>query len=75
MTKSKVEASEDPPVLQKGIQTFDDGLLIEFENHKPKHVTFSCKTDNEDDESCDFKMFNINKTASKYVDGKITEVS
>jgi len=32
-------------------------------------------TENEDDESCDFKMFNINKTASKYVDGKITEVS
>ena len=32
-------------------------------------------TDNENDESCDFKMFNINKTGSTYVDNKITKVS
>jgi len=77
LTKKNIKANADtkPPILQQGLQTFDDGLIYSFENQRPKHVTFSCKTDNEDDESCDFKMFNINKTGSTYVNEKLTKVS
>ena len=41
---------------------FDDGLYYLFDKLiKPKHISFYCKTDDKDQESCDFRLFHVNK--------------
>lgn len=58
-------------------QLFDDGLLYEFDkNEFPQHVTFQCKTNNKLTESCDIKLFNMNKAKSyNQKTKKLTNVS
>ena len=44
------------------VRPFDDGLYYLFDKLiKPKHISFYCKTDNEAVESCDFRLFHVNK--------------
>lgn len=38
-------------------QYYDDGIMIQFEQQKPEHVSFYCKTDSQDLESCNFRLF------------------
>lgn len=38
-------------------QYFDDGIMFSFEKQKPEHVSFYCKTDKQDKESCNFRLF------------------
>ena len=46
-----------------------------FPTGRPNHVTFSCMTTNEDAESCDFRLFDLNKTGTKYDGNKIKTIS
>jgi len=52
------------------IKPFDDGLYFRFEKLiKPKHISFYCKTDQvESHESCDFRLFQINKDKTYWED-------
>ena len=54
------------------IRPFDDGLYFDLgENNiiKPHHVHFECKTDNaESAESCDFRLFALNREKTLYAD-------
>ena len=38
-------------------QYYDDGIMLQFEQQKPEHVSFYCKTDSQDLESCNFRLF------------------
>ena len=37
--------------------SFDDGVLLSLQEDKPNHVQFFCKTDNEEAESCNLRLF------------------
>ena len=52
------------------IRPFDDGLFIDFKKLiKPHQISFMCKTDVAiDAESCDFRLFEINKEKTLYND-------
>ena len=40
--------------------TFDDGVVYSLkEDYKPSHVQFFCKTDNEEAESCNLRLFQM----------------
>lgn len=40
--------------------TFDDGVVFSLkEDYKPSHVQFFCKTDNEEAESCNLRLFQM----------------
>ena len=57
---------------------YDDGLYLPINKDKKKlgHVTFYCRTLNQESESCDFKMFNLDPKTSKYnKQKKLTQVS
>ena len=56
---TKKEDKEDDPYAAP-----DDGLILEFNTQKPEHVTFDCKTNNVETESCDLKLFNMDKESS-----------
>jgi hypothetical protein len=46
----------------------DDGLYIPINKEKKKfqHVSFYCRTENKDLETCDIKLFNLDIKSSKY---------
>lgn len=46
-------------------QMFDDGLMLKFDKAQPKHITFQCKTDNEDKESCNVRLFRLANDLTK----------
>ena len=51
------------------MKPFDDGLYFRFGGIiKPKHISFMCKTDNEDAESCDLRLFQINSEKTQWTD-------
>ena len=37
--------------------SFDDGVLLSLQEDKPNHVQFFCKTDNDESESCNLRLF------------------
>ena len=40
--------------------TFDDGVVYSLkQDEKPSHVQFFCKTDNEEAESCNLRLFQM----------------
>ena len=40
--------------------TFDDGVVFSLkEDYRPSHVQFFCKTDNEEAESCNLRLFQM----------------
>ena len=48
-------------------QHFDDGLYIQFEESKPNHLRFWCRTlSNEEQETCNVRLFKIDPTKSRY---------
>lgn len=63
-TSSEDEDSKMLKVKKKSIAKFDfdDGVYLKFENSKPRHLQFFCKTLNHDAESCDMRLY---KAASK----------
>ena len=46
---------------------FDDGLLMTFPQSKPKHLSFYCKSSEAEEESCDLKLFRINRNDDSFV--------
>ena len=62
-TSEDLEAAGLPDILQdRNVRPFDDGLYFEFnEIIKPKQIHFECRTDNQDVESCDFRLFMMDK--------------
>lgn len=49
------------------IRPFDDGLYFKFDKLiKPKHISFYCKTDNADVESCNFRVFEVNTVRTRW---------
>jgi hypothetical protein len=48
-------------------------LVIQFKEAKPEHISFLCRTKNAalEGESCDIRLFKLNKTASKYENDKL----
>ena len=51
------------------IKPFDDGLYFDFKEFiKPKHISFYCMTDDEKAESCDFRLFKVNKDKTEWKD-------
>ena len=51
---------------------FDDGLMIQFETQKPKHVTYYCQTDNaKEAESCDLRLFRMQHDKQTYDSSKV----
>ena len=56
-------------------QNFDDGVYIQFARQKPKHLTFWCRTtDGEELETCDLRLFHLDKKKSEYSDGSNGDV-
>jgi len=51
------------------IKPYDDGLYFKFDKIiKPKHVSFYCKTDDKSNESCDFRLFQVNTEKTQWED-------
>ena len=64
-TDYSVSLADESLILGKpdtGKHNFDDGVLIRFNETQPQHLSFWCKTDNENLESCDVRLFKRNET-------------
>lgn len=58
--------------LETASQVYNDGIIIQFPISKPEHLSFWCKTHDENMESCNVRLFKINETESDLNEGKIT---